>query len=490
VPPPVSGAELPDPGPPADATDKFVAENYQEGESAGSDQGMETGQGDIGQQASDFEQTVLGENPNLDAEDVRVDYNRETNKFEADLTDSGEQVVREQQQQRDEQARQEAEEAGFIEGSSGTTFETEQQQRDEQARQEAEEAGFVGGSSGITTESTDATDQFVDQNYRAGTLSRDAPEGAESLQSQRGPGGQTAAGQFGQGMETGRGEVAQQASDFEEAVLENNPDLDAKDVRVDYKRETNKFEADLTESGEQAVREQQQQRDEQARQEAEEAGLVEGSSGITTDERSTTGVGTAQDAESGGGEQTNKEIYSSAFDVLAGSTDETVGRAVDSAGEGDFAGAADALAGDTDEAVGRAVSAAQDGDAAGVGDALAGGTDEATGRFASSVGSFGSVETGDTLDEITNERTDTSGPFGEAVPSRVDESFARINRAFTDTDTATEFGGVVFDEALGTADEAFAGGFEQDTADEVTQDDDTGFLTEDQEADLNAASQH
>jgi hypothetical protein len=116
VPPPVSGAELPDPGPPADATDKFVAENYQEGESAGSDQGMETGQGDIGQQASDFEQTVLGENPNLDAEDVRVDYNRETNKFEADLTDSGEQVVREQQQQRDEQARQEAEEAGFIGG--------------------------------------------------------------------------------------------------------------------------------------------------------------------------------------------------------------------------------------------------------------------------------------------------------------------------------------------------------------------------------------
>jgi hypothetical protein len=69
--------------------------------------------------------------------------------------------------------------------------------------------------------------------------------------------------------------------------------------------------------------------------------------------------------------------YAAGLDVLAGSTDEAVGRAVDAARRGDVAGVGDALAGSTDEAVGRAVAAARAGDPVRAADNLAGGVDDA-----------------------------------------------------------------------------------------------------------------
>jgi len=117
------------------------------------------------------------------------------------------------------------------------------------------------------------------------------------------------------------------------------------------------------------------------------------------------------------------------LDAVAGSTDEAVGRATESAGEGDVAGVYDHLYGSTDEAVGRGISDAKKGDVAGVFDNLAGGTDEAVGRAASA------AEEGDTagvLDNLAGGLDEAAGEYyqgfaqqADAAAGSVDESVGR-----------------------------------------------------------------
>ncbi|WP_435128395.1 hypothetical protein [Halobaculum sp. D14] len=69
--------------------------------------------------------------------------------------------------------------------------------------------------------------------------------------------------------------------------------------------------------------------------------------------------------------------YAGGADVIAGSTDESLGRAGRAVSRGDVGGVGDAIAGTGDEAFYRAGAAARRGDQAGISDAAAGGVDEA-----------------------------------------------------------------------------------------------------------------
>jgi hypothetical protein len=115
-----------------------------------------------------------------------------------------------------------------------------------------------------------------------------------------------------------------------------------------------------------------------------------------------------------------------AGDAVAGDTDEAVGRAAYSIGQGDWAGAGDALAGDFDEATGRIIYSASRGDWAGVGDAAAGDVDEATGRATSSPTLAGTLDAAfGGLDEATGQYIAGNKQQWDAALGSVDESVGR-----------------------------------------------------------------
>jgi len=93
--------------------------------------------------------------------------------------------------------------------------------------------------------------EYVDQNLQGTEQMGSAPEGAEQLMSRS---GEDATVVYDQGAEVGDGPIAEQAADVEEEVLEDNPSLDANDVRVNVSA-TGEFSVELTEEGRNEVRE-------------------------------------------------------------------------------------------------------------------------------------------------------------------------------------------------------------------------------------------
>jgi hypothetical protein len=177
-----------------------------------------------------------------------------------------------------------------------------------------------------------------------------------------------------------------------------------------------------------------------------------------------------------GEDLSREEAYAAGADVLAGSTDEAVGRAVDAARERDAAGVADALAGSTDEAVGRAADAFAEGDTAAAADNLGGGVGDEARAFWRGVS---------TLEEAAAERR----------PDSVDEDAATVEERLGTTDEAQAEAGAALlegeftraaDAAFGNVDEQVAAAaIDEETTNQLTQ---GGFLTEAQEQDLRIAS--
>jgi len=93
--------------------------------------------------------------------------------------------------------------------------------------------------------------EYVDQNLQGTEQMGSAPEGAEQLMSRS---GEDATVVYDQGAEVGDGPIAEQAADVEQEVLEDNPSLDANDVRVNVSA-TGEFSVELTEEGRNEVRE-------------------------------------------------------------------------------------------------------------------------------------------------------------------------------------------------------------------------------------------
>jgi hypothetical protein len=128
-----------------------------------------------------------------------------------------------------------------------------------------------------------------------------------------------------------------------------------------------------------------------------------------------------------------RDRYVAGLDVLAGSTDEAVGRAVDAAREGDVAGVGDALAGSTDEAIGRAARASAAGDRERAADNLGGGVDDATTGIRSGLGTalsnapeVPSDNRGSILPGVYGDATATGVALGEDVET------GEVNQATTD----------------------------------------------------------
>lgn len=126
--------------------------------------------------------------------------------------------------------------------------------------------------------------------------------------------------------------------------------------------------------------------------------------------------------------------FAGIMDSATGNVDESVGRAVDSATEGDLAGVGDAAAGSLDEAVGQATEGILTGDWAAVGDAAAGNVDEAIGRTGSE------LNDGDALGALS----DALGGFDNAVGQNV------------------EGGLQIWDAAAGSTDESVARQFDDE----------------------------
>lgn len=95
---------------------------------------------------------------------------------------------------------------------------------------------------------------YFDENYSAGAMAGPAPAMASQIQS---PSGETATVVFNQGIETGSGDVAEQAQQFEDQIVESTPGIDESDVSIDFNAETGQFEAEIDRE---AAREAERQR--------------------------------------------------------------------------------------------------------------------------------------------------------------------------------------------------------------------------------------
>jgi hypothetical protein len=127
-----------------------------------------------------------------------------------------------------------------------------------------------------------------------------------------------------------------------------------------------------------------------------------------------------------------RDRYVAGLDVLAGSTDEAVGRAVDAARDGDVAGVGDALAGSTDESIGRAARASAAGDRERAADNLGGGFDDAATGVRSGLATALSNAPGVPSD---NRGSILPGVYGDATATGValgeDVETGEVNRATT-----------------------------------------------------------
>lgn len=169
--------------------------------------------------------------------------------------------------------------------------------------------------------------------------------------------------------------------------------------------------------------------------------------------------------------------------------DPTLERSAERQGRATFAEGFDVLAGSTDEAVGRATSAASEGDVAGVGDALAGSTDEAFARGNRADDPVRSV------DEALGPTDELAGQAARSVPAlatgagdAVATGVRQTGRAQVETADELAQGDVVgaVETNVATRLEQTRGtGFDPDVADDLTS---GGVLTEEEEQTLRGAS--
>lgn len=166
--------------------------------------------------------------------------------------------------------------------------------------------------------------------------------------------------------------------------------------------------------------------------------------------------------------------FDAGADVLAGSTDEAVGRAVDAATDLDAGGVGDALAGSTDEAAARALEDLQAGDVAAAADDAAGGVDD----VARDVIDAGAALGGAVAEDVTTVDRDDLEDVADDVAR---ESAANLEDGGLPGATATAvLGGTASDAVRDAAADA-------DVIDELQ--DGGGFLSPEDEQDLQTAGE-
>lgn len=126
---------------------------------------------------------------------------------------------------------------------------------------------------------------YFDENYSAGAMAGPAPAMASQLQSES---GETATVVFNQGIETGSGDVAEQAQQFEDQIVESTPGVDESDVSIDFNAETGQFEAEIDRE---AAREAARQRAEGVVQQAEDAGIIQPDAAVGGDATDYSSIG-------------------------------------------------------------------------------------------------------------------------------------------------------------------------------------------------------